>query len=69
MPESKVTPQTDNKNDEAYICLACGFVYKEAIGIPNAGIPAGTAWADMPSDWVCPVCGVMKTEFEKVIKS
>ena len=27
---------------------------------------AGTAWEDIPDDWVCPLCGVGKDEFSKV---
>ena len=28
------------------------------------GIPAGTAFADIPDDWECPDCGVSKADFE-----
>ncbi|MGL5427394.1 MAG: rubredoxin, partial [Cetobacterium sp.] len=24
-----------------------------------------THWEDVPEDWVCPICGVGKDEFEK----
>ena len=48
-----------------YICTVCGFVYDEAKGIPDAGIAAGTRWEDLPEDWVCPLCGATKSEFEK----
>jgi rubredoxin len=47
-----------------WICRDCGQLYDEAIGMPEAGIPAGTAFADLPEDWVCPVCGSPKAEFE-----
>lgn len=46
-----------------YICMICGFVYDEAVGIPAAGIPAETKWEDLPSDWVCPLCGATKSDF------
>ncbi|WP_304409610.1 rubredoxin, partial [Faecalibaculum rodentium] len=26
----------------------------------------GTAFADIPDSWVCPVCGVPKSDFEKM---
>jgi rubredoxin len=42
----------------------CGFEYDEAIGIPEAGIAPGTNWEDLPEDWVCPVCGAEKSDFE-----
>ena len=48
-----------------YICTVCGFVYDEAAGIPEDGINPGTVWADIPEDWVCPLCGAAKSEFEE----
>ncbi|HHX12312.1 MAG TPA: rubredoxin, partial [Clostridiales bacterium] len=30
------------------------------------GVAAGTKWEDVPEDWVCPVCGVGKDEFNEV---
>ena len=47
-------------------CLVCGHVYDEALGDPENGIAPGTAWADVPSSWTCPDCGVSKDEFEMV---
>jgi len=47
-----------------YVCEVCGYVYDEAIGDPDNGIPAGTKWADVKADWHCPVCGVDKTQFK-----
>ena len=48
-----------------YVCSVCGYVYDEAKGIPEAGIVPGTRWQDLPGDWVCPICGATKAEFEK----
>ena len=48
-----------------YVCSVCGFVYDEAKGIPEAGIALGSRWEDLPEDWVCPICGATKAEFEK----
>ena len=36
-----------------YICTVCG-------------IAPGTAFEDLPEDWVCPVCGVGKDDFQPV---
>jgi rubredoxin len=47
-------------------CVVCGFIYDEAEGLPEEGIPPGTAWDDVPDDWVCPDCGVGKDDFEMV---
>ena len=50
---------------EKYVCSVCGFVYDEAKGILEAGIVPGTRWEDLPENWVCPICGATKAEFEK----
>lgn len=47
-----------------YVCLVCGYVYDEAKGISEAGIEPGTSWDDLPENWVCPLCGATKGEFE-----
>jgi rubredoxin len=49
-----------------YLCAVCGFVYREADGLPEEGFPPGTRWADIPENWVCPECGATKEEFEMV---
>ena len=46
-----------------YICEPCGSEYDPAVGDPDAGIAPGTAFEDLPEDWVCPVCGVGKEDF------
>jgi len=50
---------------DKYICSICGYVYDPADGDPESGIPPGTSFDDLPEDWVCPVCGADKSEFEK----
>lgn len=47
-------------------CLVCGWLYDEAKGWPEDGIAPGTAWEDVPEDWLCPECGVGKEDFEMV---
>ena len=49
-----------------YKCLICGYVYDPAIGDPDNGVKAGTAFKNLPADWVCPECGAGKDEFEPV---
>jgi len=46
-----------------YVCDVCGYVYAPEKGAPDNNIPPGTAFEDLPDDWVCPVCGAAKTEF------
>ena len=48
-----------------YVCLACGYVYDPEKGDPDSGIAPGTAFEDIPDDWVCPICGVGKDMFER----
>ena len=50
---------------ESYICTICGYVYDPAQGDPDSGVAPGTSFADIPDDWVCPVCGADKSQFEK----
>lgn len=45
-------------------CIVCGWVYDEAKGAPESGIPAGTPWSEVPEDFLCPDCGVGKEDFE-----
>lgn len=47
-------------------CVVCGLIYDEAEGWPEDGIEPGTAWDDVPEDWVCPDCGVGKEDFEMI---
>lgn len=47
-------------------CLACSYIYDEAKGWPEDGIPPGTRWEDVPEDWVCPDCGAAKSDFEMI---
>ena len=47
-----------------YICTLCKYVYDEDVGIPEKGIAPGTKWSDLPDDWVCPLCGSRKKDFE-----
>ena len=38
-----------------YVC-PCGYEYDPEKGDPENGIAPGTAWEDVPEDFVCPVC-------------
>ena len=47
-----------------YICTVCEYIYDPTLGDPDSGIEPGTAFEDIPEDWVCPDCGVSKSDFE-----
>lgn len=49
---------------KSYMCMVCGFIYNEADGLPDEGIPPGTRWNEVSDDWRCPDCGVGKEDFE-----
>ncbi|HUF81857.1 MAG TPA: rubredoxin [Burkholderiales bacterium] len=46
-----------------WICLSCGLVYDEALGLPEEGIAPGTPWDQVPADWECPDCFKAKSDF------
>lgn len=50
---------------QKYRCTVCGYIYDPAAGDPANGVNPGTAFEDLPADWVCPECGVGKDLFEK----
>lgn len=48
-----------------YVCLICGYIYDPEKGDLGSTIKPGTAFEDLPNEWVCPVCGADKTQFEE----
>ena len=46
-----------------YVCNVCGWEYDEREGAPDLGISPATPFADLPVDFVCPLCGVGKEDF------
>ena len=48
---------------EKYLCEACGYIYDPEVGDPDNGVEAGTAFEDIPEDWLCPLCGLGKDAF------
>lgn len=64
-------PDGQNMSEQAtpnktFMCLICGWIYDESLGVPDEGIPAGTRWEDVPINWTCPECGARKEDFEMV---
>ena len=49
-----------------WMCVVCGFIYDEAVGVPEEGLAPGTRWADVPDTWTCPDCGATKDDFEMI---
>ena len=48
-----------------YLC-PCGYEYDPAVGDSDNGVAPGTAFEDLPEDWVCPVCGLPQEEFTEM---
>ena len=49
-----------------YRCTVCEYVYDPEVGDADAGIEPGTSFESLPDSWVCPVCGVDKSQFEVI---
>jgi rubredoxin len=49
-----------------YKCIVCGYIYDPAEGDEEHRIPTGTLFENLPDEWTCPVCGVEKSDFEKL---
>jgi flavin reductase (DIM6/NTAB) family NADH-FMN oxidoreductase RutF/rubredoxin len=70
------TPRTapsyiDERKEKAskmaqYECTVCGYIYDPKLGDPDSGIKPGTPFEQLPDDWVCPVCGAGKDQFQKM---
>jgi rubredoxin len=63
MPQSSIETAALRK----WMCVVCGYIYDEAVGVPDEGIPAGTRWEDVPEAWTCPDCGTTKDDFEMIV--
>jgi flavin reductase (DIM6/NTAB) family NADH-FMN oxidoreductase RutF/rubredoxin len=65
------TPVTSGPSKEVsklakYKCQVCGWIYDPAIGDPDGGINPGTPFEEIPDNWVCPICGAAKSQFDKI---
>ena len=49
-----------------YECIVCGYIYDPEVGDPTGGIEPGTPFEQVPDTWVCPTCGVDKSQFKAV---
>ena len=63
-PFENMTVRSDIEMQK-YVCYACGYIYDPEVGDPDNGVAPGTAFEDLPEDWVCPLCGLGKEQFSK----
>ena len=60
--------QIEVRQMDKYVCNVCGYVYDPEMGDSTQNINPGTAFEDLPDDWLCPECGVEKDMFEKQVE-
>lgn len=63
---SKETETKEEEKPDAgpnFICTICAYVYEPAIGDETQDIAPGTSFADLPEDWICPICAAAKSVF------
>ena len=59
----QLAKDTKDLNMEKYKCVICGYLYDPEEGDPSGDIAPGVPFNDLPSDYICPVCGAGKDEF------
>jgi rubredoxin len=64
--EKRTLSREENLKMARYECSVCGYIYDPAQGDPENNVPAGTPFEKLPDDWVCPVCGASKDQFNKI---
>ena len=62
-PEEYQIKEINKLTMKKFECEPCGYIYDPAVGDPDGGIAPGTAFEDIPDDWVCPICGLGKDVF------
>ncbi len=65
-PSQVTAPLKDSPRLSRYKCPVCGWIYDPAVGDPDGGIKPGTPFEDLPDNWVCPICGADKSQFDKI---
>jgi rubredoxin len=48
---------------DKYKCVICGYIYDPEEGDTSNGVDPGVSFNDLPSDYICPICGAGKDEF------
>jgi rubredoxin len=58
--------ESGGKRMDKYVCDVCGYVYDPEIGDPDGDIEPGVSFADLPEEWLCPLCGAPKEDFSLI---
>ncbi|VVB64633.1 Rubredoxin [uncultured archaeon] len=51
-----------------YVCEVCDYIYDPEKGDSTQNIAPGTAFENLPEDWICPDCGAGLEMFEEQLK-
>ena len=49
-----------------FVCALCGYEYDIKAGDPDNGVEPETEFDEISADWVCPLCGASKDDFDEV---
>lgn len=63
---TQAADSAESQAQDRYECVTCGYVYEPTKGDDKRQVPPGTAFADVPNDWRCPVCGAAKNRFKSI---
>jgi flavin reductase (DIM6/NTAB) family NADH-FMN oxidoreductase RutF/rubredoxin len=63
--KQKQEPEPEEKPDAGpnFVCTICAYVYEPDKGDETQNIAPGTSFADLPEDWICPICAAAKSAF------
>jgi len=61
-----IKEEKGGKKMAKYRCTICEYIYDPDEGDPESGVEPGTPFEDLPDEWVCPICGATKDQFEKL---
>jgi flavin reductase (DIM6/NTAB) family NADH-FMN oxidoreductase RutF/rubredoxin len=61
----KTETEPEGRKMDKYRCTICGYIYDPEKGDPDSGVKPGIAFEELPDNWVCPICGAAKDQFEK----
>ena len=50
---------------KVWVCSVCGWINDEEKGDQDYDLAPGVKFEDLPEDFVCPLCGVGKDQFEE----
>lgn len=49
-------------------CMICGYIYDPEAGDLTQDVMPDTPFEELPAEWVCPMCGALQEDFERMEK-